>query len=76
MQDATDEELVNWQDEVATGRAEGHDYYLGELRARQQNRAIEASDRLARRAYWLTVASTGLAAIAAVVAIIALLKSS
>ena len=72
MREATDDQLIQWQDEVATGRAAGHDYYLGELRARQSARAIDAADNLAHRAYWLTVASTALVVVAAVVAVVAL----
>ena len=70
---ATDDELREWQDGVATGRAVGHDYYLGELRARETQRAIEATNKLSRRVYWLTVVNAIFAAIAIVVAIIAIL---
>ena len=70
---ATDQELRDWQDEVAMGRAVGHDYYLGELRARETKRAIEATNKLSRRVYWLTVVNAVFAAIAIVVAIIAIL---
>ena len=73
MAAATDQQLRDWQDEVAMGRAVGHDYYLGELRARQTARAIEATNKLSRRAYWLTVVNAVFAAIAIVVAIIAIL---
>lgn len=73
MKDATDQQLRDWQDEVAMGRGVAHDYYLGELRARQTARAIEATNKLSRRAYWLTVVNAIFAAIAIVVAIIAIL---
>lgn len=72
MSEATDDQLIQWQDEVATGRSVAHDYYLGELRARQFARAIAAADNLARRAYWLTIASVLLAFVAVVVAVVAL----
>ena len=72
MDEATDQQLRDWQDEVAMGRAVGHDYYLGEWRARQTARAIEATNKLSRRAYWLTVVNTIFAAVAIVVAIIAI----
>ena len=72
MAAATDQQLRDWQDEVALGRAEGHDYYLGELRARQTARAIEATNKLSRRAYWLAVVNTTLAAIAIAIAIFAI----
>lgn len=75
MQAATDEELAEWQDDIATTRGTAHDYYLGELRARQAARAIAASELLARRAYWLTVANTLVAVVAVIVAVIAILAA-
>ena len=75
MDEATDQQLRDWQDEVAMGRAVGHDYYIGELRARQTARAIEATNKLSHRAYWLTVVNAIFAATAIVVAIIAIVLS-
>jgi hypothetical protein len=67
----TDEQIIERHDQAAQNTMVGVDFYLDELRRREQARAIEASDRLARRAFWLGVTNTFLALAAVVVAIIA-----
>jgi hypothetical protein len=44
----------------------------GELRPRDQARAMESSHRLAVRSFWLTIANAALAGVAAVAAVVAL----
>lgn len=74
LRSAPDEELIARHDALATSTSVGVNNYLAELDRRDHSRAIEASHDLARAAYRLTVASTVLAAIAAVAAIVALLR--
>ena len=70
----SDEELIGEHDELAKHTAVGVAYYLEELDRRERNRAMKATENLARNAYRLSWANTLLAAVAAVAAIIALLK--
>jgi hypothetical protein len=51
-------------------------YYLDELRRRETARVIEASNRLARRAYWLSVINGALAFVSAAAAVIAIVLSA
>ncbi|WP_091648009.1 hypothetical protein [Micromonospora pallida] len=71
---ATDEELIAEHDRHARHTVVGTAYYVDELDRRERRRAIEASDRLARRAYRLAWSNMVLAAVAALAAIVALLK--
>ena len=63
----TDDEIIARHDAAAVNTRVGVDFYLDELRRREQVRAIEASTRLARAAFWLTVTNTVLAVVAVVV---------
>jgi hypothetical protein len=63
----TDDEVIQRHDAHAVSTVAGVAFYLDELRRREQVRAIEASNRLARRAFWLGVTNTVLA-LAAVIA--------
>jgi hypothetical protein len=67
----TDDEIIGRHDAIARSAAVGIDFYLDELRRREQVRAIEASNRLARAAFWLTVANTALALVAIIVTAVA-----
>jgi len=69
-----DELLIAEHDKHAQDTAAGTAYFMDELERRERRRAIEASDRLARRAYRLAWSNTLLAFVAAVAAIVALLK--
>ena len=72
----SDEQLMDYHDQLAENTSVGINYYLDEIRRREFQRAAETSAELARRAYWLTVASTGLAVVSVIVAVIALFVST
>lgn len=57
----TDDEVIACHDAAAEHTQGGVSFYLDQLRRREQVRAIEASNRLARAAVRLTVANTLLA---------------
>jgi hypothetical protein len=75
LQETPDEELIAEHDRHATNTVAGTQYYLDELNRRAQQRALEAADRLARRAFWLTIVNTVFAALATVAAVVALFKA-
>lgn len=75
LRETTDEQLIAEHDAHAKNASGGINYYLEELDRRSRERATAASNLLANRAYWLSVSSTVLSAIATVVAIIALFKT-
>lgn len=72
LRSLTDEELIAEHDEQAQRTSVGVSYYLEELDRRSRERAVQASDRLARRSFWLGVASTVLSVVATVAAVVAL----
>jgi CHASE3 domain sensor protein len=74
LRETPDEELIDEHDQHAESTVVGTQYYLDELNRRAQQRSVEAADRLARRAFWLTIANTAFALVAAVAAMIALCK--
>lgn len=74
LRETSDEELIAEHDGHANSTVVGTQYYVDELNRRVQQRALEAADRLARRAFWLTIVNTVLAVIAAAAAVVALLK--
>jgi hypothetical protein len=67
----TDDEIISRHDVAARNTSVGVNFYLDELRRREQVRAIEASNRLARRAFWLGVTNTVLALAAVIATVIA-----
>ena len=67
--------LVAEHDAHARNTVVGTGYYMDELERRSRERATEASNRLARRGFWLAVVSTVSSLAALVVAIIAILMS-
>ncbi len=76
----TDEELITEHDRLAQRTSHGTGFYVEELDRRSRERATVAahelavaSNRLARRAFWLSVATSVLSAVAAAAAILALL---
>ncbi|UQU64881.1 hypothetical protein COUCH_00490 [Couchioplanes caeruleus] len=71
---ATDDELIAEHDEKAGNTHVGTAYFMEELDRRERNRAMAATEALARGAYRLTWTNTVLAAVAAVAAIIALFR--
>ncbi|MEU8419904.1 hypothetical protein AB0C15_03395 [Micromonospora sp. NPDC048835] len=74
LRKATDDDLIAEHDRLAQQTVPGTAYYTDELERRERRRAIEASDRLARRAYRLAWSNTLLALVAAAAAIVALFK--
>lgn len=74
LRETPDDVLISEHDKEAVNTFVGTGYYIDELERRDRRRAIEASDRLARGAFWLAIANTLLAFIAAVTAVIALFK--
>lgn len=75
LRETPDEQLIAEHDQLAQNTVVGTQYFMDELNRRVQQRALEAADGLARRAFWLTVANTVLAVVAAVAAVVALFKS-
>lgn len=67
-----DETLIAEHDSRAGYTEVGTDYYMQELDRRSRERSAEASNRLAVRSYWMALASTVLAAVATVAAVLAL----
>lgn len=67
-----DEELITQHDSHAQNTMVGVNYYLDELDRRSRERAVQASDRLARSSFRLTIASTVLSVVATVAAVLAL----
>ncbi|MBG0567997.1 hypothetical protein [Actinoplanes aureus] len=74
LRNTPDDDLVKEHDELPKHTAVGVNYYLSELDRRERNRAMKATENLARNAYRLSWANTIMAGVAAVAAIIALLK--
>lgn len=75
LREASDEDLIAEHDGHANSTVVGTQYYMDELNRRVQQRALEAADRLARRAFWLTIVNTVFAVVAAAAAVVALFKS-
>lgn len=67
-----DEELIAQHDRQATMTSVGVNYYLDELDRRSRERAVQASDRLARRSFMVGIASTVLSVVATIAAVLAL----
>ena len=65
-----DEVLITLHDEIAVHTSVGIQYYLDELRRREEMRTIEAANRLARASFWLTLVNSVVAVIAVVVAVL------
>jgi hypothetical protein len=74
LRETPDDVLIAEHDDKARHTLVGTAYYTEELERRERRRAIEASDRLARRAYRLAWSNTLLALVAAAAAIMALFK--
>ncbi|WP_454112818.1 hypothetical protein [Microbacterium maritypicum] len=72
LRSLSDEELIAQHDHQATMTSVGVNYYLDELDRRSRERAVQASDRLARRSFMVGIASTVLSVIATVAAVLAL----
>jgi len=58
------EDVIAAHDAQAVHTSVGTDYWMEELGRRSRVRAIEATDRLARRSYYLSIISTVIALIA------------
>lgn len=70
---ATDDELKAEHDKHAIHTYVGTAYYADELNRRAADRITQATIQLARRTYWLTIANSVLATVAAGAAVTALL---
>lgn len=70
----SDDELIRLHDEAARHTVVGIAYYLDEIRRREQLAMMRSNQRLARASFWLSVASTVLAAVAAVAAVVAIAR--
>lgn len=75
LRETPDEQLIAEHDQHAQSTNVGIQYYVDELNRRVQQRSLEAADRLARRAYRLTIVNTVLAVVATVAALVALFKA-
>jgi len=64
LREVSDDELIAIHDEIATNTFGGVDFYLDELRRRDNARATASNYKLARAAFWLTVANSVLSAVA------------
>ncbi len=71
LRETSDERLVEFHDEAARNTGVGVNYYLDELKRRDTERAMQASHKLATRAYWLAVINGAVAVAALIVAVIA-----
>ena len=69
-----DDELFRLHDAVAENTFVGVDYYLDEVRRREQAAVMRSNERLAKASLKLGAANTLLAAVAAVAAVVALLN--
>jgi len=74
LHSATDTDLESQHDELARFTSVGVDYYLGEIRRREQAAVMRSNERLAKASLKLGAANTLLAAVAAVAAVVALLN--
>ncbi|MGH8604696.1 MAG: hypothetical protein ACREXR_18505 [Gammaproteobacteria bacterium] len=68
----TDEQIRDLYDRSADTTVVGLSFYLDELRRRDYERTIKATNDLARKSFWLGVINGVLALVATVAAIIAL----
>lgn len=75
LQAISDEQLIEFHDQIAVNTYVGVQYYLDEIRRRQSDKAEQVALELARRAYWMTVASTVLAVLSVIIAVVALMMS-
>lgn len=64
-----DEVLIREHDEIAVHTSVGTGYYMEELTRRDQQRAIQASQKLATASFWLTVANLLVAVVAVAIAL-------
>lgn len=73
LRETPDERLIELHDEIAGNtNVLGINYYLAELQRRDTARAMQASHKLATRAYWLAVVNGVVAVVAVIVAIVAI----
>jgi CHASE3 domain sensor protein len=73
LRQTSDEDLIVEHDRLAGVTSVGTAYYMDELERRSRDRATQAAQALAQRAFWMTVASTVLALVAVVTSVLALL---
>ncbi len=67
---ATEDELVELRDQSAVNTQVGVNYYLDELRRRDQASALEASHKLAVASFRLTIVNAVLAVAAVVISLL------
>ncbi|MCA1702466.1 MAG: hypothetical protein LC808_04035 [Actinobacteria bacterium] len=68
----TDDQIRELYDRTVETTVVGLSFYLDELRRRDSERAVRASNDLARKAFWLGVANSVFALVATITAIITL----
>lgn len=73
LREMSDDDIVLLHDAESTNTFVGLNYFLDELRRRETERGIAASTDLARKTFWLSVASSVLALASVIIAVIALL---
>lgn len=71
---APDDELIREHDALASSTVTGTQYFLDELNRRANERAQVAAEILARRVFWLGIASTVASVLALAVSVAALLR--
>jgi hypothetical protein len=71
LEQMTDDQVRELYDRTAETTVVGLSFYLDELRRRDTERAIRASNDLARKAFWLGVVNGVFALVACITAIIA-----
>jgi hypothetical protein len=74
LREASDEALVESHDRLAKNTVVGTAYFQEELQRRERAAVMAATNRLARRSFWLGVSNTVLAGIAAIAAVVALVQ--
>lgn len=72
LEQMTDDQIRELYDRTAETTVVGLSFYLDELRRRDTERVIRASNNLARKAFWLGVINGVFALVASIAAIIAL----
>jgi hypothetical protein len=72
LEQMTDAQIRELYDRTAETTVVGLDFYLDELRRRDSERTVRASNDLARKAFWLGVINGVFALAATVTAIVAL----
>ena len=71
LREVPDDQLIELHDKIAANTFVGVNYYLDELRRRDQMRAMESSHKLAKASFWLSIVNAVVAVVAVVIALAA-----